>query len=243
MDKHTFSATTLKYLAIIAMTVDHIAFAFVPATSALCYVMRLFGRLTAPLMCFFLSEGYRYTRNRKNYLLRLFAFAIISQPPYFYLVFRRMPNSIWECITHLNVMFTLGIALLTLMILQSRRIKNAAKAILAAVCISLAQFGDWSYMIPTWVLIFYYFKQDTPKRNILYAAACLILLPMIYLHQFNGFAHFSFQYGTLLALLPLQRYNGQRNIRNSNRSNRWFFYLYYPLHVIVLDSVLLMNTA
>lgn len=238
MGKHTFSATTLKYLAIIAMTVDHIAFASVPATSALYYVMRLFGRLTAPLMCFFLSEGYRYTRSRSKYLLRLFTFAVISQPPYFYLVFRRMPQSIWEYITNLNVMFTLGTTLLSLMILQSRKIKIAAKIILAAVCISLTQFGDWSYMIPTWVLIFYYCKHDTAKRNLLYAAACLILLPMIYLHRFDSFAHFSFQYGTLLALLLLRRYNGQRTATNSKRSHRWFFYLYYPIHLILLDIMI-----
>ncbi|MBR3045200.1 MAG: hypothetical protein IKG82_11385 [Oscillospiraceae bacterium] len=34
--------------------------------------------MTAPIMAFMLAEGFRYTRSRPKYLLRLPAFALIS---------------------------------------------------------------------------------------------------------------------------------------------------------------------
>ena len=46
----------LKWLAIIAMTVDHTAFLLVDQHSLLYYFMRMFGRLTAPIMVFLLTE-------------------------------------------------------------------------------------------------------------------------------------------------------------------------------------------
>ena len=55
-----FNATTIKVIAIIAMTLDHIAYTFVPPESTATYIMRLFGRITAPLMCFFIAEGFRH---------------------------------------------------------------------------------------------------------------------------------------------------------------------------------------
>ena len=69
----------IKQLAIAAMTIDHIALLFVPSGSSLYYVMWLLGRLTAPIMALMLTEGYRYTRSRSRYLMRLVVFALISR--------------------------------------------------------------------------------------------------------------------------------------------------------------------
>ena len=109
----------IKLLAIAAMTIDHIALVFVPSGSILYYVMRLIGRLTAPLMAFMLTEGYRHTRSRSKYLLRLVIFALISQPFYFRLAFGRAPESIMEYYTHWNVMLSLAIGLLIIMLFDS----------------------------------------------------------------------------------------------------------------------------
>lgn len=56
----------LKILAIIAMTVDHTAFLLVDQHSLLYYFIRLFGSLTAPIMVFLLTEGYRHTRSAER---------------------------------------------------------------------------------------------------------------------------------------------------------------------------------
>lgn len=68
----------LKYIVIIAMLIDHIAWAFVPTASLLGQIMHFIGRLTAPTMAFFVAEGYHYTRNFKKYALRMAVFAAVS---------------------------------------------------------------------------------------------------------------------------------------------------------------------
>lgn len=223
----------IKLLAIAAMTIDHIALVFVPSSSILYYVMRLIGRLTAPLMAFMLTEGFRYTHSRLKYLLRLFAFALISQPFYLRLAFGRAPESLLEYCTHWNVMFSLAVALMSLMLLESPT-PIVPRLILVGVCISFAQFGDWSCMIPVWTMIFHVFRDDRRKCAVLFMIVSLVLQTAIWLPQYDSYAAFSYQYGTLLALIPIMLYNRKhRNVRHKNL-NRWFFYIYYPTHMIIL---------
>lgn len=155
--KKILSTTDLKILAIIAMTVDHTAFLFVDKHSLLYYFMRMFGRLTAPIMVFLLTEGYRHTRNRIKYLARLFMFAGITQPIYFLFLHGRMPENAAEFLLHWSVMFTLAIGLLVMILFDSEKIQTAPSLILLGVLISLAHFGDWSYLIPAWTIIFFYY--------------------------------------------------------------------------------------
>ena len=69
---------------------------------------------------------------------------------------------------------------------------------------------------------------------VLFVLASVTLQTLLYLKEFDSFALFSFQYGTLLALIPISMYNWQRgNVRYKNL-NRWFFYVYYPTHMVVL---------
>ena len=233
--KKILSATDLKILAIIAMTVDHTAFLLVNSHSLLYYFMQMFGRLTAPIMVFLLTEGYRHTHNRKKYLARLFMFAGITQPIYFLFLHGRMPENAAEFLLHWNVMFTLAIGLLVMILFDSEKIQTAPSLILLGVLISLAHFGDWSYLIPAWTIIFFcYYKRDTKKMIVLFVLASVALQTLLYLKEFDSFALFSFQYGTLLALIPISMYNGQHGNARHKNLNRWFFYVYYPAHMVVL---------
>ena len=72
----------IKYILIVAMLIDHIAWAFVPTASILGQAMHFIGRLTGPSMSVLLAEGFQYTKNKKKYALRLFIFAMISWVPY-----------------------------------------------------------------------------------------------------------------------------------------------------------------
>lgn len=82
--KLQFNANHLKVIAIIAMTIDHAADLLYPGFPAKpgAIALHLIGRLTAPIMWFFVCEGYHYTRNVKKYMLRLFIFAVISHFAY-----------------------------------------------------------------------------------------------------------------------------------------------------------------
>ena len=78
--KEGLDASTVKIIAIIAMTVDHLTWLLFPGLQKEWYILFLhaIGRLTAPIMWYFIAEGSYYTKNSKKYILRLFIFAFIS---------------------------------------------------------------------------------------------------------------------------------------------------------------------
>ena len=59
----------LKIIAIIAMTIDHLADLLYPnmQNNIVPIILHVIGRLTAPIMFFFICEGYYYTKNLKIY--------------------------------------------------------------------------------------------------------------------------------------------------------------------------------
>ena len=227
------SAFTLKVIAVMAMTIDHIALVFVPTGSLLYWLLRLVGRLTAPIMAFFIAEGFRHTRSRKKYLLRLGVFAVISQPVYFHMIFGRMPINAFEFLTNWNVMFSLAVALLSLVILESD-LPETPRLLLTAVCVSLGSFGDWSLMIPVWTLIFYIFRDDFRKMAVLFVLTSVVTETALFYKNYGSFASFSYMYGTLLALVPLRMYSGERGSGRHKELSRWGFYVFYPTHIAVL---------
>lgn len=227
------SAFTLKMIAITTMTVDHIALVFVPAGSLMYWIMRLIGRLTAPIMAFFIAEGFQHTRSRKKYLLRLGIFALISQPIYFLMIYGRPPANAFEFLTNWNVMFSLAIALLSLIILKSE-LPETPRLILLAVCVSLGSFGDWSLMIPVWALIFYLFRENRRMKEFLFAVASVVLQTTLFYKNCSSFAEFSYMFGTLLSLIPLRMYSGERGAGRHKKLSRWGFYVFYPAHIVVL---------
>ena len=91
-DKTGMSSFALKTIAIIAMLIDHIAWAFVPTGTILGQIMHIIGRITAPIMCYFIAEGYYHTHNMKKYALRLAIFALISHIAYNYFMTGKIVN-------------------------------------------------------------------------------------------------------------------------------------------------------
>ena len=231
------NATQIKVIAIIAMTLDHIAFTFVPSGTALHYILHLIGKTTAPIMCYFPAEGFRYTHVRKKYFVRLLLFAAISQPVYYIYVYGSVPDSVLRFISSLNFFFALVLSFICLLILTNDKLNFTAKGILTAITISFAQFVDWGYIIPVWTIIFFFFNKDRYKMLAAFIAATIIILPITFLKYYDSFAAFTFNYGALLALIPIQLYSGERDRSSTplkKKINRWFFYVYYPLHMVMI---------
>ena len=81
--KASLNSNWIKCIAIIAMTIDHIAWLLYPGytTDIIPITMHIIGRITCPIMCYFIAEGYHYTKDINKYTKRLFLFAFISHFP------------------------------------------------------------------------------------------------------------------------------------------------------------------
>ncbi len=84
-EKKGLSENQIKYIVIVAMVIDHIAWGFLRERDLTFHAMHFIGRLTGPVMAYFLVEGYHHTRNLKKYILRLAVFALISWPAFSFL--------------------------------------------------------------------------------------------------------------------------------------------------------------
>lgn len=139
-------ANALKLIAIIAMTVDHFTWVLFPGYQTTPGIMLLhsIGRITAPIMCFFIAEGYHYTRNLKKYALRLFAFAVISHFAYnfaFGIPFMPFKTGL---LNQTGVMWALAWGLVALAVMQSEKLNSLQKT-LALIAICIVSFpADWS---------------------------------------------------------------------------------------------------
>ena len=72
------SISQIKWIALIAMTIDHLAaYGFeIPIFDAHFNTFRIIGRIAAPLFFFALTESVKHTRSRKRFLMRLYFGAV-----------------------------------------------------------------------------------------------------------------------------------------------------------------------
>ena len=224
--KKGLNRNQLKYIAIIAMLIDHVALLFIPSSSCVYTICRFIGKLTAPIMCYFLAEGYSYTTSKFKYGVRLFAFSIISQFA-FSLAFY---NTLFTF--KLNMIFTLFLCFLVL--LSYEKIRNKEIKFVAILClIVLSDFCDWGIFAPLWVLYFYIFKGKILAQVVSYYSITVLVIEIKYIIIKNyGWSNILILMGLFLFIPVLYLYNGKKG--NSNKFNKWFFYIFYPLHLIIL---------
>ncbi len=228
----------LKYLAIFAMLLDHIAwilsqnFYDSPREYALCFVFRTLGRLTAPIMSWFLVQGYIHTSSKKRYAGRLLIFALVSQIP-FALV---RSGKLWT--SELNVIFTLLLSFLMLCIIDSE-LDKTPKVLLVILLFALSAFGDWAIFMPFMVLFFYLFRDRRRALIIFYCIlSLLVVLADIAILCYRGYHWYweLWQVGMFLFIPLLLLYNGEPGSRHP--FHKWIFYAFYPGHLLVLWAIL-----
>lgn len=212
----------LKLIALIAMTCDHVGLQLFPDV----LLLRIIGRLALPIFAYMIAEGCRYTRNRRKYLLRMVSLAAVCQVVYFFAM-----GSLYQCIL---VTFSLSICLICAMDRWQQRGDPASRVLafgmLAAVfvlCVVLPHFlsgfeidyGLMGVLLP--VLIYF----GRPVQN--YLLGGLILL---------CFSYGGLQWWSLAAIPLLAVYNDQRGKYNIGK----LFYIYYPLHLVVIYGISLL---
>lgn len=230
----------MKYLAAAAMLADHIGMLFVPVMisgkfSFFGAAFRFFGRLTAPVMCFFLAEGFVHTSSRKRYALRLAFFALLSQ-----LVYAPLHHGTLLA-ADFNMIFTLLLAFLMLCCLEAEgSVLLKWAAVSGLVFVSL--FCDWSFYALLFVFLFYCFRDDRKKQAAAFSCAAGLLLAVeILKNVLRGVALYPalVQSGLFLFLPFLFLYNGKPG--SPRKFHKWFFYFFYPAHQAILFWLLRMR--
>lgn len=227
---------TIKYLAMLTMLLNHISHIFLETGTFLASLFEDVGYFTAPVMCWFLVEGYQYTRSKRNYALRLLLFAVLSEFP-FCLVLSYEDGIQF---VGLNMMFTLFFCFLIL--LAEEKIKKPFWRILVQILLVLAtMICDWPIMAALYTIMFSYSYQSKRKAAVSFVAATLIFI--FFMYQNNSFLYSGTELiiqticGSLgvaaAGIIILCFYNGKRAKRGRTFS-KWFFYLFYPVHLLIL---------
>lgn len=229
------TADAIKWIAIAAMLVDHIAWGFVPTDSAAGQVMHILGRITAPTMCYFLAEGYHYTHDFRRYAARLLVFALIAQIP-FALFETGRPFGLFP----LNVIYTLFLSLLAIRAWDKIGNPMLRALAIAGLCL-LSIPGDWAVFDILFALVFWQNRGDFRRQIEAFSivAAGMVLFATLSEAAGGGELYGQlFQAGVFLSLPLLSLYNGRRG---GGRYSKWTFYIFYPAHLLVLGLIKLFT--
>ena len=153
----------IKLIAVGAMTVNHTAFAFLMSGTVPYIVMTDIGYLTAVTMCYFLVEGYYYTRSKTAYMQRLGVSAVLSQAPYML--------TLGLC--QLNMLFTLLLCFIVVLVMDKVRYK-LLKIPLVVILFCCSGFCDWAFKAVLFTVFFNLAHQRKESLIIPFSAAFMV---------------------------------------------------------------------
>lgn len=216
--KYQFLDTTqLKLTALFTMVLDHVGDNFFPDQ----LWMRAAGRIAMPVFAFSTAQGYRHTRNKIRYLVRMTVFALVSEMPFDLVTAGRISD-----FSHQNIMFTFAWAIAGLMLYEkiirdgSSKGRNAAGAAVLLLFCLLSVFLrlDYSLLASGLVFIFYVSGSKSLFRGNILGMLYHVICRNMGIHWFG-----------LLGFVPLFLYNGKRG-----RGLKWLFYVFYPGHLLLI---------
>ncbi len=221
------SSNTLKLIALICMTVDHVGLILYPHLR----ILRIIGRIAFPIFAYMIAEGCRYTSNRARYFGTILALGLGMQV-FFWLVRR----SLYQ---HILITFSMSIALI--FSVRSARERGGVWIGLSAlvllgetfICLCLPKVLPWRSFAIDYGLcgvalpLLIYVGRNRAERLALaavgLAAVNLSMSPI--------------QWWSMLSLPLLALYSGERGAHRL----KYFFYMYYPLHLTVLEGIRLLR--
>lgn len=239
----------IKLIAITAMTIDHLAWVIFPGYSRepAAIIMHIIGRLTCPIMCYCIAEGFHYTRNIKKYTARLFIFSFISHFAYMFFSggykepLMLIPLATGSVFNQTSVMWSLAWGLVMLRVAHSEEIKSMTQRAILIILICIISFpSDWSCVAALFVLAFGTNRGNLKNQTIWLAiyAAIYSGVYILFLDPIYGLI----QMAVMLSIPIIGCYNSQRG-RNPavNKFMKWFFYIYYPAHLVIIAIAVKYN--
>lgn len=229
------SAFWLKILACLFMLVDHMGLLLFPGVLWIRYV----GRLAYPLFAYFIAEGCRYTKNKPKRFLSVFILGVICEIAY--IIFDGYYG---------NILLTFSISILLIYLLQA--VKKAVKKSYSSSILMQTLFvvsvimtyhfckyigvdyGFFGVITPVLVTLFDSAEADktefaSTKSRVL--SLVMLAVGLLLLSFVNPILQF--QYYSLFSLLILAFYNGNKG----KFSFKYGFYVFYPLHLVVLWAI------
>jgi len=234
--KKGLSSSVLKTIAIVLMVINHFSTLqwFSPdRVGVLFYIQWCVTRIAYPLFVFLQVEGMAHTRSREKYLLRLLILAIISQPIYGWALIDGPLTT-----RSFNVFFDLLAGGLAIEVYDRfwKSNKVAFFVLLAALCVLSVKFA-FSYAILCVLLpLLWYVLRDRRKLQMLLTVPAIPVLVALMFYvgygvPFGKPSFFMLSELCMIAVIPFMLlYNGQKG----KQLPKWFYYGFYPAHLLIV---------
>lgn len=235
LDKWGISSFGLKIIAAVTMLIDHCGVLFAADNRWLYLIMRGIGRISFPLFCFLLVEGFFHTRNKVKHVINLVLFALISEVPY------DMFSGSFFSMGKQNVIITLLVGFLVIWAFDSilnitdeeigqrvRRIDTNFFDVIITLIVMGVGFVVTYVLNSTYniggvlLIIFFYLSYKKPIGRIVSNIFCNVGLYPIGVQWLGG-----------LSSIVIEFYNGKLGARKW----KYFFYIFYPGHLLVLSII------
>ena len=211
----------LKIIGVITMLSDHIGDSIIGKFSFL----NLIGRIAFPIFAFQAVQGFIHTKDFKKHMRKLLIFACISQIPFMLFL------STFTDVFALNIFFTFFLGLLALFLYEKS--KHKMVGFLWVVLISIlgkvihVDYGAFGILL---IFCFYIFQNKKSAMIISTILLCIFYyLPNI-ISSPTFWLHYSvcilFTFSSLFFLVFYNHKEGPKA--------KYFFYVFYPLHLIIL---------
>lgn len=240
MKKTGISQEGLKLIACVTMLIDHVGAVLVSSwylaesrAIGVSYeplwnfmtLLRMIGRISFPIYCFLLVEGYSHTRSFKKYCARMAVCMVLSEIP-FDLAFSGMPVDT----AYTNVMATLLLGLV-MMACMDKSSGIWQIAVIVPFCL-LAELLRTDYAANgVMIIAMFALTRNHPQANWMRLAASLFLfwfgweVPL-------GPVSIPSEMFALISYIPIFLYRGEKRV--NSRTVQWIFYLFYPAHLLLL---------
>lgn len=235
----------LKYIAVFFMFIGH----FFTYTAKELHglgipkpLLRIFLQLqfiAPPIFFFCIAEGFHYTRDKKKYARRLAVLAVVTQ--FFYMIYPRLTFDINRFLTDWNVIATLFLALMMLIVWESKR-SDTEKVLYILGLMYLGSHTEWTITGMVIIFTLHIFRERPKKRLIAYELVIIGDLVIKNRQALLGvLSYSSISYFLTLSasmLLITFFYNGKKG--RHPKFSQWFFYVFYPAHLLLVIIVKLI---
>lgn len=207
----------LKVIAVLTMVIDHLGVLFFPEQDW----MRAVGRLTMPVFAYTIARGVYYTSNPRKYLWRLGILAIASQIPFTLLFGLGSTYDFGDLVVWLPLLNMIIPWFLAAFFLERKIEPLLVGGVIVLLLLVPIDYTSLVILLPIFIHRFW-FKERKPIL-----AGLSIVLTMSAISLFLG----PLQWFSLLAIplvVALER------IDDKITMNKWFFYVFYPGHMMIL---------